>query len=141
MNYLAPHLPDEEILKISSLGLAHIGDAVYELMVRSWLCAIGRATARGLHATTIRYVSASAQARAALACQPLLTSEEEAVFRRGRNTKSVPGRRSASHEEYHAATGLEALFGYLYLKGRQERLGELFDICVRSIDAPEKSGG
>ncbi|NLM84010.1 MAG: ribonuclease III [Clostridiales bacterium] len=139
MDYFALNIPDEEIKKISSLGLAHLGDAVYELMARSWLCAIGRATAKGLHAATIRYVSAPAQARAAAACLPHLTEEEEAVFRRGRNTKSVPGRRSASHEEYHAATGLEALFGYLYLKGRHERLCELFEICVKSIDA--QSGG
>ncbi|HHT16591.1 MAG TPA: ribonuclease III [Papillibacter sp.] len=137
MDYFAPNLPEEEIRKISSLGLAHLGDAVYELMVRSWLCAIGRATAKGLHAATIRYVSAPAQARAAAACLPHLSEEEEAVYRRGRNTKSVPGRRSASHEEYHAATGLEALFGYLYLKDRRERLHELFEICIRSIDAAQ----
>lgn len=118
---------DEDIMKISNLGLAHLGDAVYELMIRSWLCIHGKSTSRGLHSAAITYVSAPAQAQAARRLSDTFTEEEKAVFRRGRNAhvNSVP--RSASLEEYHAATGLEALFGYLYLKGRADRLNELFN--------------
>ncbi len=129
-DYLSLRLGDEAINKISSLGLAHLGDAVYELMVRSWLCECGRATARGLHTAAVGYVSAQAQAKAAQALLPLLSEEETTVLKRGRNTKISGVRRSSSLEEYHLATGLEALFGYLYLKGCTERLNELFDLSI-----------
>jgi len=112
---------------ISSLGLAHLGDAVYELMVRSWLCLHGKATAKGLHKATVQYVSAPAQARMAESVRPLFTPEEEDVFRRGRNASphSIPPH--ASREDYAAATALEALFGWLWLKGERDRLNELFE--------------
>ena len=95
-------------------------------MVRSWLCLHGKATNKGLHKATVKYVAAPAQAAAAEKIIPLLTEEEGDVFRRGRNTSphSVP--KAASREEYQTATALEALFGYLYLQGRTERLNELF---------------
>lgn len=126
-DYFNLNFSDEEIRKISNLGLAHLGDAVYELMVRSWLCIHGKCTSRGLHSAAITYVSAPAQAQAIRKLLDKLTDEERDVFRRGRNAhvNSVP--HSASLEEYHAATGLEALFGYLYLKGRTKRLNELFN--------------
>ena len=116
----------DEIRAISSLGLAHLGDAVFELMVRSWLCLHGKATAKGLHRAAVRYVAAPAQARAAERIQGLLTQEEADVFRRGRNASphSIP--QGASRAEYQAATALEALFGWLYLQGRTGRLNELF---------------
>ncbi len=122
----------EEIRKISNLGLAHLGDAVYELMVRSWLCIQGKCTSRGLHAAAIKWVSAPAQAEAVKSILPVLTEEEADVYRRGRNAhvNSVP--HSATLEEYHAATGLESLFGYLYLRGRRDRLNELFAILMES---------
>lgn len=129
-DYLALRLGDEEIHKISALGLAHLGDAVFELMVRSWLAESGRETARSLHRAAIGMVSAPAQARATEKMLPLLTEEETAVFKRGRNAKTSEVRHSSSLEEYHAATGLETLFGYLYLKGRTDRLGELFETCA-----------
>ena len=121
---------DEQIRGISSLGLAHLGDAVFEVMVRSWLCLGGKATARGLHRATVRYVAAPAQATAAERILPVLTEEEHDVFRRGRNTSphSVP--QNASRAEYQAATGVEALFGWLYLKGRTGRLDELFELMM-----------
>ncbi|NLT13049.1 MAG: ribonuclease III [Clostridiales bacterium] len=107
-----------------------MGDAVYELMVRSWLVMSGRATAKGLHKAAVGYVSAPAQARAASKLMAQLTDEEQAVFRRGRNTRvnSVP--RNASLEEYHTSTAFEALFGYLYVKGEIGRINELFDMIV-----------
>ena len=112
------------------LGLAHVGDAVYELMVRTWLCTQGKFTAKGLHGGAIEFVSARAQAAAAERMLPQLTEEENAVFKRGRNAyaNSVP--RGSSYAEYHSSTGIEALFGYLYLKGETGRLGELFEIII-----------
>ena len=129
-DYFNLNLQSEDIMKISNLGLAHLGDGVFELMVRSWLCLRGKSTGRGLHAAAVGYVSAPAQAQAVKRVMPMLTEEEETVYRRGRNAhvNSVP--HSASLEEYHAATGLEALFGYLYLKGRTERLNELFETIM-----------
>lgn len=128
-DYLSVQLSDDVIRGISSLGLAHLGDAVYELMVRSWLCESGRATAKGLHKAAIAHVSAEAQAKALAKLLPILDEEELAVFRRGRNAHvAVP--KSATPEAYHAATGFETLLGYLYLKGRRERLSELFGLIV-----------
>ncbi len=129
-NYLSIKMTDSEIQGISMLGLAHMGDAVFELMVRAWLCQNGRATAKGLHRAAVTYVSAGAQARAADRLMASLTEEEADVYRRGRNARvhSVP--RGATPGEYHAATGFETLFGYLYLKGRTDRLSQLFEIVV-----------
>lgn len=120
----------ETLLGLSSLGLAHLGDSVYEVMVRSWLCLQGKAKAGDLHRATVRYVSAPAQAKAVERILPHLTPEEIDVFRRGRNTAphSVP--KAASRGEYQAATGFEALFGWLYLQGRTERLNVLFALAM-----------
>jgi len=129
-NYFDISLSDEEIGKISNLGLAHVGDAVYELMVRVWLCEHGKCTSGGLHRAAVSYVNAPRQAKTAQKLLPILTEEELGVYKRGRNTKvnSVP--KNSNPGEYHAATGLEALLGYLYLHGRQERLNELFKIMM-----------
>jgi len=128
-DYLKPDLSGE-IQGISILGLAHVGDAVFELMVRTWLCKEGRSTAKGIHGGSVAIVSAKAQAAVAEQIVPALIEEELAVFKRGRNAhvNSVP--RGSSYEEYHAATALEALFGYLYLCGKTDRLGELFEIVI-----------
>ena len=129
-DYFSVAMTDDDIRGISALGLAHLGDAVFELMVRAWLCKQGRATAKGLHRAAVSIVAAPAQARGAGRILPILTEEEAAVYRRGRNTRvnSVP--HSAKPEEYHAATALEALFGYLYLKGNRERLNALFEMII-----------
>ena len=120
----------DEIRQISMLGLAHVGDAVYELMVRTRLCAEGHQAAQDLHRLTVARVNASAQALAMRRLQPLLSAEELSVYKRGRNTKvhSVP--HNADISEYHAATGLEALFGWLFLRGDAERLETLFDAAM-----------
>lgn len=120
----------DELAAISSLGLAHLGDAVFELMVRSRLCLAGKATSRGLHRAAVGYVAAPAQAKAAEKLMPLLTPEEHDVFRRGRNAKPRTVPRSAARDEYQTATAVEALFGWLYLRGRTERLNELFEIMM-----------
>ena len=119
-------MPEKEISAMNALALAHMGDAVYDLLVRRELCCRGRLTAGALHRETVRYVAAPAQARAAKRLLPFLTEREAAVFRRGRNCRSHAAPNGASEGEYHAATGLEALLGWLYLRGEQERIEELF---------------
>jgi len=125
-NYFEPALTDDQLRAISSIGLAHMGDAVFETLVRSWLCGHGKATGKGLHQATIRLVCAESQAEKAERILPFLTEEELAVFKRGRNAqvRSIPGH--ASRAQYGEATALEALLGWLYLKGRRERVSELF---------------
>ena len=129
-DYFHLNVDRDTLLSLSTLGLAHLGDGVYELMVRSWLVLHGKARANDLHRATVRYVSAPAQAERFARIQPLLAEEEHDVFRRGRNTAphSVP--KAASRAEYQSATGLEALFGWLYLQGRTERLNELFSVMM-----------
>ena len=129
-DYFHLDMPREELLNLSSLGLAHLGDSVFEVMVRSWLCLHGKAKAKDLHRATVQYVAAPAQAAMAGRILPVLTGEEADVFRRGRNTTphSVP--KAASRGEYQTATALEALFGWLYLQGRTERLNELFGMMM-----------
>ncbi len=126
MDYLDLQLEPEKINALSSLGLAHMGDCVYELMVRSWIVYHGRLTAGSLHRETVRYVSAPAQAEAVGRIAGELTEQEQSVYKRARNAhvNSVP--KNADIGQYHAATGLEALFGWLYLKGEHGRLNELF---------------
>ena len=128
-NYLQPGL-GIDIQAISVLALAHVGDAVFELMVRTWLCMQGASTSKRLHNETISFVSAKAQAEAAERILPKLTDHELAVYKRGRNAhvNSVP--QSSSYEEYHTATGMEALFGYLYLSGEYARANELFEAII-----------
>lgn len=125
-NYFAITLTDDQIRAISSIGLAHMGDAVFEILVRTWLCARGKATGKDLHQATVRLVCAESQAQKAERIRPLLTEEEEGVFRRGRNAQvhSIPSH--ASRAQYAEATALEALLGWLYLKGRKDRINELF---------------
>ena len=125
-NYFSLHLSRDQLRGISAIGLAHMGDAVFELLVRAWLCAHGKATGRGLHQATIRLVCAESQAKRAERILPLLTEEEADVFRRGRNAQvhSVPSH--ASRAQYGAATALEALLGWLYLQGETARINELF---------------
>ena len=125
-NYFDITMTDDQLRAISSIGLAHMGDAVFEILVRTWLCAHGKATGKGLHQATIALVRAESQAEKAERILPLLTEEEAAVFRRGRNAQvhSVPPH--ASRAQYGEATALEALLGCLWLKGRKARINELF---------------
>ena len=127
-NYFDMTMTDDQLRAISPIGLAHMGDAVFEILVRTWLCAHGKATGKGLHQATIALVRAESQAEMAGRILPLLTEEEAAVFRRGRNAQvhSVPPH--ASRAQYGEATALEALFGWLWLRGRKDRINELF--CV-----------
>ncbi len=130
MDYFQLNQSADQICAVSNLGLAHIGDCVFELMIRSWLCLQGKATNRGLHKATVKYVSAPAQAKAAEKILSQLTQEEMDVFRRGRNSSPHTIPKAATREEYQAATALEALFGYLWLKGDKSRLNELFEAMM-----------
>ncbi len=125
-DYFDLHLPREEILAVSALGLAHLGDGVYELMVRSWLISNGFGKKQNLHRETVSRVRASYQAQAMHRIEPMLTAEEITVAHRGRNAHVGTIPKNASRGEYMHATALEALFGYLYLNGRRDRLNELF---------------
>ena len=126
MDLFKPNMDEKQAGAMSMLGLAHIGDAVYELLTRTRLCGLGVTKVSELHRMTVATVNAPAQAEAAQRILPKLTEEEAAIYRRGRNTKvnSVP--QKADIAQYHAATGLEALFGWLYLLGRLDRIGELY---------------
>jgi len=134
LDYLNPNLSGGELHAMSALGLAHVGDAVFELLVRTWLCTRGTVTAKRLHGGTVAFVSAKAQSAAAKRILPCLSETELAAFKRGRNThvNSVP--RGSTYEEYHTATGVEALFGHLYLSGETTRLNELFLLIVEGDD-------
>jgi len=118
-----------QINALSSLGLAHVGDGVYELLCRSYLCCKGDHTVKNLHKDTIALVNAQAQAAFAEKLLPHLNEEEQAWFRRGKNAHSHAPK-SATAKQYSMATGLEALFGGLYLAGRTGRLNELFRLMM-----------
>ena len=132
-SYFDIQLTDYQLRAISSIGLAHMGDAVFEILVRTWLCAHGKATGKGLHQATIRLVCAESQAEKAERILPLLTEEEMAVFKRGRNAQvhTVPGH--ASRAQYGEATALEALLGWLWLRGQKDRIGQLFDNMMEGV--------
>ena len=124
----------QEANAMSSLALAHVGDAVYELLVRSMLASRGPANMNELHRMTVSYVRAEAQARAAEKLLPVLTAEETAIYRRGRNCRVHGIPQHANPGDYHSATALEALFGWLYLQGQTERIRELFNRITEDTD-------
>ena len=123
-----------QIDAISNVGLAHVGDGVYELMCRGWLCARGGQTLKRLHHESIALVKAPTQARFAEKLLPHLTPEEESYYRRGKNAHTHAAPKSATPKEYAMATGLETLFGALYLAGQTARLNELFAIIMQEED-------
>ena len=133
-NYFCPQMELRDINNISMLGLAHIGDGVYELLTRTMLCSDGNKKVTELHKKSVAIVNAPAQAAAMERLMPHLTADELAIYKRGRNAKvnSVP--QKADIGQYHAATGLEALFGWLYLQGRTERINDLYSVCVEETD-------
>ena len=126
-------LTPDQLRGISSIGLAHVGDAVFEILVRTWLCAHGRATGKGLHQATIRLVCAESQSEKAKRILPLLTEEEQAVFKRGRNAQVHTVPVHASRAQYGEATALEALLGWLWLRGQKDRIGQLFDNMMEGV--------
>ena len=119
--------------KLLSPGtLAFLGDAVYELYVRQMLVETANMPVNKLHGLAVERVRASFQSNAYSVIEEHLTEEEQAIWKRGRNANSVKAPKNADPVEYRRATGLEALFGYLFLLGRKERLEELFEMIMNS---------
>ena len=129
-NLFEMQMTPAQVKEITNLGLAHIGDGVYELLCRTYLESKGGKTVLKLHKDTVELVKAPTQAKFAERIKPLLTEEEMDYFRRGKNAHTHGAPKSATPQEYAKATGFETLFGALYLLGRKERLMELFAICM-----------
>lgn len=126
-------MTETEISSLSVLSLAHIGDGVYELLVRTHLVSSGISRVDRLHKESVAIVNASAQAKAAYAIMDKLSEHELAVYKRGRNARvnSVP--KNTNPACYHAATGLETLFGWLWLREETDRVKQLFTIILETL--------
>ena len=133
-NYFHMKFTPQQVNAISSLGLAHMGDGVYELLCRAYLCDKGGKKVNNLHKNAIKLVNAVTQAKVADKLLPVLTEEEMAFFRRGKNAHTHAAPKAATPQEYAKATGLETLFGALYLLGRTERLNQLFRMGMEEED-------
>ena len=132
-NLFSLNFTTQQVGAISNLGLAHIGDGVFELLCRAYLCVRGDKTVLKLHRDTVSLVKAPAQAKFAEALLPKLTEEEMSFFRRGKNAHTHAHPKGATAKEYAMATGLEALFGALYLMGQTERLNALFNGVMEEL--------
>ena len=129
-NYFKMNLSEAEIKAISNLGLAHMGDCVFEILCRGYLCARGGKNVGNLHRDTINMVKATAQAKFMDKLLPHLTEAEMAFYRRGKNSHVHAVPKSCTPAEYAKATGLEAMFGALYLAGQTDRINELFKLVM-----------
>lgn len=125
--------------QISPLALAFVGDAVYSLLTRERLAVMGVNSSR-LHGLSIQLVSATAQAQAFETIKPMLSEEELDTFRRGRNAHTSTTPKNASSRDYHTATGLEVLFGFLHLSGETNRMNELFSVIWQAGFGDTTSG-
>lgn len=123
-----------DIRAYSPLTLAYIGDAIYDLIIRTVVVERANRPAKNLHKIVIRYVNAKTQAKMIEVLEGELSEEETAVYHRGRNAKSYTTAKNASVAEYRMATGLEALFGYLYLNGEMDRLLTLVRLAFEKMD-------
>lgn len=132
-NYFQMNLNKQRIDAISNLGLAHIGDAVFELLCRSYLCADGKKTVLDLHKETVKLVKAASQAEFADKMLPHLTEEELSYYRRGKNAHVHAVPKGATPAQYAKATGVEAMFGMLHLSGQDERANALFCTVMAEI--------
>ena len=132
-NFFETNMTKAEIDAISNLGLAHMGDCVYEMLVRAYLCAQGNKTVAQLHKQTITMVKATYQAEFVDKMLPLLTEDEMTYYRRGKNSHVHAVPKSATPAQYAKATGLEAMFGYLFLSGKKERANEIFNLVMKEM--------
>ncbi len=126
----------KEVNQFSSLGLAYIGDSVYELLVREKIIAQGNMPVNKLHKKTVSYVCATAQSKAVGVIIDTLTDQEMSVYKRGRNANGNTVPKNANPQDYRRATGLEALFGYLYLSNQTKRSIELFELIYNETIKP-----
>ena len=127
MKHITEMIENDRINHYSPQVLAYVGDAVFELYVRLNNAATPYTNPKLLHSKTVKLVSAASQAELLKGIMPELTKEEEGVVRRGKNAKTNQSPKGSNYYEYRLATALEALIGYLYLKGREERILELLD--------------
>ncbi len=123
---------------LNGLSLAFIGDAVYEILVREHLLRNGSLAVGKLHKMAVEYVRASFQAKAFDFLETIVTEEESGILHRGRNASATHIPKGANAIEYRKATGVEALFGYLYLEGKSERAKELFKIILKNFEKEEE---
>ncbi|WP_321015123.1 Mini-ribonuclease 3 [Eisenbergiella porci] len=128
------NLGEVDLRTYSPLTLAFVGDCIYDLIIRTVVVERHNASPNRLHKEKSHLVKAQTQAEMGTVLQQYLTEEELAVYRRGRNAKSYTTAKNASVGDYWKATALEALYGYLYLDGRMERLMELVKISLRELD-------
>jgi len=119
---------------IAALNLAYMGDAVFEIFVRTKVLKQGEAPVKTLHKRSESFVKAEAQSKMYHELEKIITEDELQILKRGRNAKSFSKAKSATMSDYRHATGVEALFGYLFLKGETERLKQLFEICVENMN-------
>ena len=136
MNF--PYFSNTDANRISALGLAYIGDAVYEIYVRSYVLEQGNVSVNKLHKTSTGYVSAKAQSRIIHALQPELTEEEIDVFKRGRNAHSNTSAKNACIVDYRHATGFETLIGYLFIKKDYQRISKLVAMGIEYINSKKE---
>lgn len=127
-----------DVASLSPLTLAFIGDTVFDLLVRSELVCEANRPVNALHKSASQRVCAAAQARGIRKILPLLSEQEEAVFKRGRNSHTGGIPKNASSADYHYATGLESLFGWLYLTEQSERITELYEL-IRSEEINDEA--
>lgn len=122
-----------DIRTYSPLTLAYIGDAIYDLVIRTIVVERGNTSPNNLHKMTVRYVNAGIQAKMIEALQEELSEEERTIYKRGRNAKSYTTAKNAAVIDYRKATGFEALCGYLYLTGNQERMLALIRTAIERV--------
>ena len=119
---------------VNALTLAYLGDAVFELEVRKRMLLSGSKRVDKLHKRVTAFVNAASQSRLFSVIEPLRSEAELAVYRRGRNSKTLTAAKHQSIADYRRATGFEAVFGYLYLNGSHDRIAELIDKCFEAED-------
>lgn len=127
-------LDEREARVMNPQVLAFVGDAVYSLYIRQRIVLVSNAKVKDLHASVTKFVNARGQSNFIEKLLPLFTENEMSVFKRGRNYKTLSMAKNASPIEYKRATGLEAVFGYLYLSGNIDRLNELLSMCIGEND-------
>ena len=132
-NYFEMNLTEGEINRFSNLSLAHIGDGVFELLCRSYLCRRGAQNVGSLHRDTVKLVKATSQAAFADKMLPHLTETELSYYRRGKNAHVHAVPKGASPADYQKATGLEAMIGYLHLSGQNGRANEIFCTVMEEL--------
>ena len=130
--------PEVDIHEMSPVALAFVGDAVLELLVRARLVGSTRLQPNRLHTVATHYVSAHAQCRELEILEPLLTEAEANVLRRGKNASKASIAKHATVQEYRASTGLECLLGWLYLRGENDRIQQLFDAVWTEYEPERK---